>query len=47
MICKLLLACNEFKFCFLELSRISFSNIFDPQLVEDTDAEPKDTKGQV
>ena len=47
MICKLLLACNEFKFCFLELSRISFSNIFDPQLVEHTDAEPKDTKGQV
>ena len=45
MLCKLLLEYSELKFCFLELSEISFSNIFDPQLVEYTDVELFGMKG--
>ena len=37
----------KFKFCFLELSEIIFTNIFDPRLVETAFAGPMDTEGQL
>ena len=45
MLCKYLLECHKFKFCFLEFSGILFSNIFNLWLVEYVDAEPMDTEG--
>lgn len=37
---------SKFKFCFLKPSGF-FLNIFDPQLVESTHAEPVNTEGQM
>lgn len=38
---------SKFKFCFLALPGIFFPNIFDPWLIEFTDAESVDTGGQL
>ena len=40
MLCKHLLVCGKFKFCFLEIS-VCFSNISDLGLIKFTDAEPQ------
>ena len=45
MLCKSLLVLSKFKFCLLELSGVSFSNIFNPRLVESMDSEPKNMEG--
>lgn len=39
MLCNQLPVCDKFKFYFLALSGIKKKYIFDPQLVESTDAE--------
>ena len=39
--------CSEFNFRFLKLAENFFPNIFDPQLVESTDAEAGDTEGRL
>ena len=41
------LAYSKFKFCFLELCRNFFPNIFNPQLVESTDMEPSDMESRL
>ena len=38
---------SKLKFCFLELSGISCSNIFNPQLVESMDLEPKNMESTI
>ena len=45
MLCRQLPVYGKFKFCFLKLSGIYFSNIFDPSLVESVVAETADREG--
>ena len=47
MLCKSLLVPSKLKFYFLELSGISCSNIFNPQLAESMDLEPKNMDNQL
>ena len=48
MLYKQLQACGKFKFCFWNfLEFFFFFNIFDPQLVESTNAEPKEMVGRL
>ena len=47
MLCKQLLTQSKFKFCFLELSRIFFPNIFSLWLVESMGAEPMYMEGRL